>query len=44
MWSIKAGAEASLEDFQLVAGCVWSVGRGCGWVGRSWGEKCITEI
>jgi hypothetical protein len=44
MRSIKVGVEASLEDFQLAVGCVWSGGGGCGWVGRSWGEKCVTEV
>jgi hypothetical protein len=44
MWSVKVGVEASLEDFLLAAGCGWSGGGGCCWVGRSWGEKCVTEV
>jgi hypothetical protein len=44
MWSVKAGLEASLEDFQLAAGCGWSGAAGCCWVGRSWGEKCVIEV
>ncbi len=26
------------------AGCGWRGGRGCCWVGRSWGETCVTEV
>jgi hypothetical protein len=44
MWSIEAGVEASLEDFQLVAGCGWSGGGVCCWIGRSWGEECVIEL
>ncbi len=33
-----------LGGFLLAAGCAWSGGGGCGWVGRSWGEKCVTEV
>jgi hypothetical protein len=36
--------QAALEDFQLAAGCGWSGGGDCCWVGRSWGKKCIAEI
>ncbi len=44
MWSVEAGVETSLEDFQLAAGCGWSGGGSCCWVDRSWGEKCVTEV
>ncbi len=44
MWSLKVGVEASLEDFQLAAGCGWSRGGFFCWVARSWGEICVSEV